>query len=178
MAESLTDHARTSLVVTGMFGDRQSAERAYEGLVDMGYGPDDIGIVLSDEAHVRLGSSARPGEDATSKAFEGAGVGGAIGGVMGAILGAVALGTAVTIPGLGFAIAGPLVAALAGAGAGSLSGGLVGALVGAGLSEDTAREYEEGVRSGKILLSVSARSEREVETIQRQWGRAGAEAVS
>jgi hypothetical protein len=176
MAESLAGTTKSSLVVTGLFDDPESAERAYRSLADMGYGQDDIGIVLSDDVRTRLGA-ARPAEDATSKAFEGAGVGGAIGGAMGAILGAVALGSAITIPGVGLAIAGPLLAALAGAGAGSISGGLVGALVGLGMTEESARRYEEGVRKGKILLSVSARSEDDAGAIQETWERTGGEAV-
>jgi hypothetical protein len=177
MTQPWTNTTKPSLVVTGLFDDRESAESAYQSLVDLGYDQNDIGIVLSDDARARLVSAPHPSGDAAAKAFEGAGVGGAIGGAMGAILGAVALGTAIAIPGLGLAIAGPLVAALAGAGAGGISGGLVGALVGLGMSEESAQDYEEGVRTGKILLSVSAHDEGDAERIQESWERVGAEAV-
>jgi hypothetical protein len=177
MARFSSNSTDSSLVITGLFDDRESAERAYQTLVDLGYDENDIGIVLSDDARARLVSAPHQASDTALKAFEGAGIGGAIGGAMGAVLGAVALGTAIAIPGLGVAIAGPIVAALAGAGAGSISGGLVGALVGLGMPEEYAKDYEEGVRTGKILLSVSARDERDAEGIQDSWDRLGAEAV-
>jgi uncharacterized protein (TIGR02271 family) len=47
-------------------------------------------------------------------------------------------------------------AALTGAGVGAVAGGLIGALTTAGVPEEHARYYEEGVRRGGTLVTVSA----------------------
>lgn len=146
-------------MMTAMFRDRESAERAYEELRARGYDKDDINVVLSDEGRKRhFGDEAHKEGDTElgNKSLEGAGAGSAIGGTLGAIIGAVAaIGTSVAIPGLGLIVAGPLAAGLAGAGAGGLTGGLIGALVGAGIPEERAKVYEEGVKEGNIVLGFN-----------------------
>ena len=115
--------------VTGLFTDRDRAERGYEALTARGYDPKDINLVMSDDTRRRHFASGAQTELGT-KAAKGAGVGGAIGGTVGAIAAAIAaVGTSIAIPGLGVVIAGPIAAALAGAGAGGAAGGLVGALI-------------------------------------------------
>jgi hypothetical protein len=97
-------------------------------------------------------------------------VGGAIGGTVGAILTAVAaVGTSIAIPGLGLVIAGPIAAALAGAGAGAATGGLVGALVGWNIPEDRARQYDEGIRKGGILMGVRPRNDDDATHLESAW---------
>lgn len=149
-------------MMTAMFRDRDSAERAYEELRARGYDKDDINVVLSDEGRKRhfSGDVDRDGDtELGNKSLEGAGAGSAIGGTLGAIVGAVAaIGTSVAIPGLGLVVAGPLAAGLAGAGAGGLTGGLIGALVGAGIPEERAKVYEEGVKEGNIVLGFKPRT--------------------
>src|SRR5690606_10340022 len=139
--------------VTGMFRDRDSAERAYRAVAERGYTRDDVNVVMSDETR-RRHFEAVPAAVQTelgSKAAEGAGIGGAIGGTIGAIAAALAaVGTTLGRPGLGLVIAGPLVAGLAGAGAGAATGGLVGALIGWGLPEERIKAYESGLREGGI----------------------------
>ena len=146
-------------MMTGMFRDRDSAEKAYQSLHSRGYGKDDVNLLMSDETRkTHFGDDARQTE-LGDKAMEGAGVGSAIGGTAGAIIGAIAaIGTSVALPGLGLIIAGPLAAALAGAGAGGLTGGLVGALVGSGIPEEHAAEYESGIRDGGIVMGVKPRN--------------------
>ena len=57
------------------------------------------------------------------------------------------------IPGIGPILgAGPLIAALGGAGIGALAGGMVGALTDAGIPEQDANIYSEGVRRGGTLV--------------------------
>jgi uncharacterized membrane protein len=66
----------------------------------------------------------------------------------------VGIGT-LAIPGVGpFIAAGPIMSALAGAGAGAAAGGLTGALIGMGMPEYEAKQYEEKMRGGNILMSV------------------------
>ncbi len=159
--------------VTGLFKDRESAESAYRALAERGYGRDDVDVLMSEETRKRYFEGA-PETDLGSKALEGAGVGSAIGGTAAAVLAAVAaIGTNVIIPGLGLTVSGPLAAALAGAGAGSLTGGLIGALVGAGMPEERAKLYEEGVKGGHIYMGVNPRNEEDAAYLESQWRERG-----
>jgi len=158
-------------MVTGLFRDRESAERAYGALPARGYGDDDVNVVMSDETRKRyFPSDAQVTTELGTKAAEGAGVGGAIGGTIGAIAGAIAaVGTSIAIPGLGLVIAGPAAAAVAGAGAGSIGGGLLGALIGWGIPEERIRDYESGIKEGGILMGVRPRSDEDADYIEREW---------
>lgn len=158
-------------MLTGLFNDRDSAERAYQALSDRGYSKDDINVVMSDEtrtAHFGKGDGATT--ELGNKAAEGAGIGGALGGTLGAILAAVAAtGTSIALPGLGIVIAGPIAAALAGAGAGAATGGLLGALAGWGIPEERVKRYESGLKQGGILVGVQPRSDADADYIEQQW---------
>jgi hypothetical protein len=157
-------------MLTGMFRDRDSAERAYSSLSSRGYTNDDVDIIMSDEARKRHFGEDTPESELGNKAMEGAGTGSAIGGTLGAIAGAIAaIGTSLVIPGLGLVVAGPIAAALAGAGAGGLTGGLIGALVGRGIPEDRARRYEEGVKNGHIVMGVRPRNDDDANYFQNEW---------
>ena len=162
--------AGTDRMLTGLFPDRDSAERAYQRATERGYGSEDINIMMSDETRKQhFGAGTRPTELGT-KAAEGAGIGGALGGTVGAIAAAVAaVGTSLAIPGLGLVIAGPIAAALAGAGAGGAAGSLVGALVGLGIPEERVKDYEEGLKRGGILMGVRPRSDADAEGFSKDW---------
>lgn len=157
--------------VTGLFKDRDSAERAYQSLSERGYTKDDVNLVMSDDTRSRHFSTTTVREtELGSKAAEGAGIGGAIGGTVGAIAAAVAaIGTSLLIPGLGLVVAGPLAAAVAGAGAGAAGGGLIGALIGLGIPEERVKKYEAGIQEGGILLGVKPRSDDDAAHIEQSW---------
>lgn len=168
---ALQGSRKDELMVTGLFRDRESAERAYAALPSRGYGRDDVNIAMSDETRKRyFPADATVTTELGNKAAEGAGVGGAIGGTIGAIAGALAaVGTSIAIPGLGLVIAGPAAAAIAGAGAGGISGGLLGALIGWGIPEERVKHYESGIKEGGILMGVRPRSDEDAEYIEREW---------
>lgn len=154
-------------MITAVFHDRASAERAYRAITDRGYDRDDVNMVMSDETRKQFATTE--GEH-DSKALEGAGAGAGIGGTIGAVAGAIAaIGTSLVIPGLGLVVAGPVAAALAGAGAGGITGGLVGALVGSGIPEDRAKVYETDVKEGGIVMGVTPRSEDDARYIENEW---------
>lgn len=156
-------------VLTGMFRDRDSAERAYNSAISRGYSHDDVNVMMSDQTRDSWFSD---NDDSAlgSKAMEGAGTGSAIGGTLGAIIaGIAAIGTSILIPGLGLVVAGPIAAALAGAGAGGLTGGLIGALVGSGIPEDRAREYEEGIKNGGLVMGVNPRNAEDADYFENDW---------
>ncbi|MCA1603781.1 MAG: hypothetical protein LC776_19795, partial [Acidobacteria bacterium] len=98
-------------MLTGLFRDRDSAERAYRGLSDRGYSKDDVNLLMSDDTRKKYFSDSDKDTELGSKAWEGAGKGAAIGGGVGATLAAIAaIGTTLALPGLGLLIAGPIAA--------------------------------------------------------------------
>jgi hypothetical protein len=168
MAEYERAAARRGML-TGMFRDRESAERAYGSLASRGYTKDDMSILMSDEARRRHFGEGTPTTELGTKAAEGAGVGATLGGGLGAVLGALAAIGTITLPGIGLLAMGPVAAALAGGATGAVGGGLLGALVGAGIPEDRAKEYESGIREGNIVMGVEPRTEEDLEYFDREW---------
>lgn len=166
-------------MLTALFRDRDTAERAYSSLHGRGYTRDDINLLMSDETRQKYFPSAEtPQTEMGSHALEGLGIGSAVGGTVGAIVAAIAaIGTNVVLPGLGLTIVGPIAAAFAGAGAGGLTGGLVGAFVGAGIPEERAVVYESGLRDGGIVLGVNPRSDEDAEYLENEWKQNRAEHV-
>ena len=159
-------------VLTGMFRDRESAERAYDSAINRGYTRDDVNVLMSDKTRDSWYAGDPDAADTGlgSKAMEGAGAGSAIGGTLGAIIaGIAAIGTSVVLPGLGLVVAGPLAAALAGAGAGGLTGGLVGALIGSGIPEDRAVMYEEGIKNGGAVVGINPRNQEDADYFENEW---------
>jgi hypothetical protein len=159
-------------MVTGLFRDRESAERAYNSVTTRGYSNDDVNLLMSEETRNRhFAVDDRPTE-LGNKALEGAGTGAAIGGTVGATLAAIAaIGTTLALPGLGLLVAGPIAAGLAGAGAGGATGGIIGALIGAGIPEERVKHYEEGLKNGGIVMGVTPRSDEDAEYFENEWRR-------
>ncbi len=170
MAETTgTSAAGRSRTVTGLFRDRESAERAYGSLTGRGYSQDDVNLMMSDATRDKHFVGGRETE-LGNKALEGAGTGAAIGGTVGATLAAIAaIGTSIALPGLGLIVAGPIAAALAGAGAGGATGGIIGALVGSGIPEERVKDYEEGIKQGGIVMGVNARTDEDAEYFENDW---------
>ena len=145
-------------MLTGLFSDRDSTERAYSSLKARGYTDEEINLMMSDDTR-KTWFNDNPNDELGSKALEGAGAGSAIGGTLGAVIGGIAaIGTSILLPG-GILVAGPIAAALAGAGAGGLTGGLLGALIGSGIPEERAKYYDEGIRNGGAVVGVNPRTE-------------------
>jgi len=165
-----TADQREGRTLSGMFSDRESAERSYQNLRDKGYTDEDINLIMSDDTRKKHFQEEVVETEMGSKAMDGAGKGSAIGGTIGAVAGVIAaLGTSVLIPGLGILIAGPILAGLAGAGAGGITGGLIGALIGSGIPEEKAKVYESGVNDGKILMNVKPRNEEDGKYFEEEW---------
>jgi hypothetical protein len=132
--------------VTGLFDTYEQAASAVRSLKDAGIPADDISLVANNTSgtiHDHEGSETSPAKGAGLGAATGAGVGLLAG------LGALA------IPGIGPVVAGGwLLATAVGAALGATSGGILGALLDAGVSEDDAHVYAEGVRRGGTLVTA------------------------
>ena len=157
-------------LMTGLFPDRESAERGYSSLTERGYENSDVNLAMSDDTRKKHFTSSGAETELGNKAAEGAGIGGAIGGTIGAIAAAVAaVGTSLVLPGLGLVVAGPLAAAIAGAGAGAATGGVVGALVGWNIPEEHVKQYEEGIKNGGILMGVRPKNDADAAYLKEAW---------
>ena len=175
----MTDKSADPAIVTGLFKDRESAEKGYRSVADRGYDTSDINLAMGEDTRKRyFNSDDTATTELGNKAAEGAGIGGAIGGTIGAIAAALAaVGTSLVLPGLGLVIAGPAAAALAGAGAGAAAGGVIGALVGWGMPEERVKHYEAGIKSGGIVMGVKPRSDSDAKLIADDWRKHNAEHV-
>jgi hypothetical protein len=167
-------------MVTGLFRNRASAERAYRSTQSLGYDAAEISVIMSDETRERefegratpLAQKAQEAAPESSRSAEE--LGGPVGGAVGTIAPVLAaVGTLLLIPGLGLAAAGPVAIALTAAGAVGVAGGLIGALTQWGVPKSRVEEYESAVRRGGILLGVKAKSKDEATKLERAWTDAG-----
>jgi len=143
--------------ISRLYDNYSDAERAVTRLEGAGVPHSDISIV-SNNSEDWYGSSSgkvdrdRDGvDDRAEGAGAGAGIGAGVGGAAGLLAGLGLL----AIPGLGPVVAaGWLASTAVGAAAGAATGGIVGALTEAGVSNEDASRYAEGVRRGGTLVSA------------------------
>jgi len=132
--------------VIGLFDRYSDAQAVSNDLASSGVDRNNISVMANNAT----------GEYNEHVETDGAGVGATTGTVVGGTLGVLAGLGALAIPGIGPVIAaGPLLAGLAGAGVGALAGGIVGSLVDAGIPEEDAHYYHEGVRRGGTLVTAA-----------------------
>jgi hypothetical protein len=144
--------------ITRLYASYDEAAAVVADLETAGFQHSDISLVGN---HVEEERETGPG----------AGIGAVVGGGAGLLAGIGML----AIPGIGPVVAaGWLVATLAGAGVGGVAGGLIGSMVKAGVSDEEAQVYAEGIRRGGSLVSVRADERRavEAERIMDQRGNA------
>ena len=151
-----------------IYYDREPASAAVERLHGLGYGRDDISVMMDDKTREKAFSAV-----VSAKGSEGLAAGATIGGVLGAIVaGLTATGSVVAIAGTGGLatplVVGPLAAALAGLGAGAAGGGIVGGLIGVGIGEKRAKDYEKGLREGGILVAVRPKTKNTGQTYAKR----------
>jgi hypothetical protein len=167
-------------MITGLFSEGQSAERAYQACVDRGYAMGDVNVVMSEDTRKRLFSD--DGGTMTQlarKDAEGGELGGPTGGRVEMLVTIfAAVGAALALPALGFVVAGPIAAALASAGTAGLVAGLIGTLGDWGIPQERVRLYEAGIKDGGILMMVEARSDEDARQIEQQWRAVGGRDVS
>ena len=142
--------------VVGVFQSEQEAISAINSLKEQGYHSDDISVIAKERNDRTLIEN-----ETGTKAGEGAATGIATGGIVGGVGGLLAGLGALAIPGIGpIVAAGPIAAAVGGAALGAGAGGLVGVLIGMGIPEEHAKEYENYVDQGDILVLVDDDPER------------------
>src|SRR4030081_3947095 len=144
-----------TVTISRLYDSYADAQRAVARLESAGVPHSDISIVANNSDNwFEGGKKDRDGDgvdDRAESAGKGAGIGAGIGGAAGLLAGLGLL----AIPGLGPVVAaGWLAATAVGAAAGAATGGVVGALTQAGVSEEDAHSYAEGVRRGGTLVSA------------------------
>ncbi|PBB22162.1 MULTISPECIES: hypothetical protein [unclassified Mesorhizobium] len=137
--------------ITGLFDNYDDANDAMGELVATGVPRDEISIVANNATGWYKADETEAGEDAAA----GAGLGAVIGGAGGLATG---LGL-MAIPGLGPVVAAGWLAATAvgavgGAVVGGAAGGIIGAMTKAGVPENDAHVYAEGVRRGGTMVTA------------------------
>ena len=163
-------------MVTGLFKDSESIERAYEVVSKRDYGTADINVVMSDDTRKQYFSDERQiNTELGRKVEEGGELGGPTGGRIGMLIPAIIAVGVVALPGLGLILAGPVAVALAAAGAAGVAVGLVGALSDWGIPEERAKQYETGIHDGGILMGVKPRSDEDAQYFVQQWKAIGAQ---
>jgi hypothetical protein len=140
--------------ISRLYDNYADAQTAVRGLEAAGVPHSDISIVANNSDGWFEGRKDRDGDgvdDRAEAAGAGAGIGAGLGGAAGLLAGLGLL----AIPGLGPVVAaGWLAATAVGAAAGAATGGVVGALTQAGVSDEEAPLYAEGVRRGGTLVSA------------------------
>lgn len=155
-------------LVVGLFTNSQKAGKAIASLKEKGY-TDDISVIAKNQA----------GEISEHQVKDDIGQGMATGMAVGAPLGALAgliVGTvSIPITGALLIIAGPLTVAwgLTGAAVGALGGGLVGALVKTGVPEEKAKQFENHIMKGEVLVTIDAK-EANTKIVERDLHKLGA----
>lgn len=145
--------------VSRLYDSHDAAANAVTALVDAGVPRDDISLVASNAEGNAEGTGDQRTIVETGEASGGAGTGAGIGGVIGGGAGLLAGLGMLAIPGLGPVVAAGWLAstaagAVAGVAAGAVTGGIIGALTNAGVSEEHAHVYAEGIRRGGALVTA------------------------
>jgi hypothetical protein len=150
------------VTLSRLFPDAASARAVVDELKAAGLPEDDIGIIAQSRSIPMENADVENAGDMIDRDRDGhddrgemvnksAGIGAALGGAAGLLAG---LG-AFVLPGIGTVVAaGWLASTLAGVVAGGAAGGVVGALIEAGVSENDAAGYAEGVRRGGTLVTI------------------------
>jgi len=166
-------------MLTGVFDNRHSAERAFCAAVELGYEPSDIDLIMSEETRTRDfpgGVARHPLDERSREQAQSEETAAEVGGPQGATAFTVApalaaVGTVMLIPGI--LAAGPIAVGLIAAGAVGVAGGLAGALTEWGIPHQRREEYADALRSGAIILGLKPRTRTDARALQREWKAAG-----
>jgi hypothetical protein len=138
---------------TALFSDRHAAHAAVEQLVQAGFPRDAISLLMSEDTHEREFGLAPTEQSGIRPAARHAWQAGVLGAIVASLVGLTGEAGRSRLRATG-----PLVASIIRAG--GACAGLSIALVEAGLTEHTARFADRGVRTGAIVVAVSASADR------------------
>lgn len=142
-------------IIAGIFNNEESASKALIDLKKCGYSPEEINVVMSRETQMQLFGNADH-----SLYF-------------GLKNGHINLWNSET----GMVGTGPMLATLDESGYLSQTTGVRAALIGAGIPLAQAQKCNEGLKNGKILLTVNPKTEDDIEYISCKWNQYRAEEI-
>lgn len=138
------------------------ASKIVDRLKGSGFPDNDISVLFPDTS-----SSRDFAHEKNTKTPEGVAIGAGAGGAVGGTLGLLAGIGLLAVPGIGpFIAAGPIMASLGGAAVGAAAGGITGALIGMGIPELEAKQYEDKIKDGNILISVHTDNSDEADEVE------------
>jgi hypothetical protein len=139
-----------------LYDNYSDAQKSVTRLENAGVSHSDISIVANNSDNwYSKNSKVDRDRDGVDDRAEGAGTGAGIGAGLGGAAGLLAGLGLLAIPGLGPVVAaGWLASTAVGAAAGAATGGIIGALTQAGVPEEDAHRYAEGVRRGGTLVTA------------------------
>ncbi len=145
-------------VLVGIFETEIEAITVINRLKESGYPADEIAVVAKNKDQMDS-IEEQTDVDTNSDSLGGkVGPGAAIGATLGGMTAALPALGMLLVPGVGpLLAAGPIAIILGGAITGGIAGGLLGALVELGINEEDAKEYENYINQGKILVIVKNR---------------------
>lgn len=154
-----------TITISRLYDSYAQAAEAVRNLENAGVPRSDISIISNNSddwysPNTTMTTTGRattfgPDSDQVDNAAEGAGAGAGLGATAGGVVGLLTGLGLLAIPGVGPVVAaGWLVATAAGAAVGGAAGGIIGALTQAGISQEDAYVYAEGVRRGGTLISA------------------------
>ncbi len=154
--------------VLGLFRTPEEARRAMKDLEHAPISPEDISFVASQAAYeqeemVQLIAGDRVHIEAKRA--------GKIGGICGAVVGGLTGIAAMATAGASLLATGPLIAVLTGA------GGVLGGLLGTGFGEEQAKEVDEGLAKGDVLVMVHAPNKNSAQQVKEVFTRRGADRI-
>jgi hypothetical protein len=142
-------------VVTHLYDSYDDARRAMGELITAGVPQADISIVANNSNNRFTTAENGTYDTVAGEAHSGAGTGTGVGATVGGIAGLLAGLGIMAIPGVGPVVAAGWLASTAlGAVVGGAAGGIIGALTDAGVPEEHAHVYAEGLRRGGTLLTA------------------------
>ena len=148
------------LSVYGIVPNRKIAEETVQELIDRGIPKDDISFLFAHEESFHVMEKDDSSHDIHTKAPEGAVAGITAGGILGGALGLLIGMGALAIPGAApFILAGPIISTLSGIGAGGTVGGIIGALTGMEIPEREAKELQDKIAEGAVVIAIFAPTE-------------------
>src|ERR1700747_2596196 len=145
-----------TVTISRLYDNHNDAQQAVRRLESAGVPHSDISIVANNsDSWFNTDKKVDRDRDGVDDRAEGAGKGAGIGAGLGGAAGLLAGLGLLAIPGLGPVVAAGWLASTAlGAAAGAATGGFVGALTQAGISDEEAPLYAEGIRRGGTLVSA------------------------
>jgi hypothetical protein len=153
------EECNVTITLSRLYDDYTSATQVMHDLEASGIPISDISILASNADNWYSGKAVAPkhdrNRDGVDDRAEGAATGATLGATVGGVAGLLAGLGMIAIPGIGPVVAaGWLASTAAVAAAGGVAGGILGAMTEAGVSEEDAHVYAEGVRRGGSLLTV------------------------